>query len=362
MNKTFFLRIEFIFALGIISIGIFGFVLFGFASSSLTKNVAGKILLDVENNGEAWYVHPTMQERYFLGNPDDAYEIMRLMGLGISTENLNKIPLSAESFVGDINLRQRLSGRILLQVESRGEAWYIDPVNLQKHFLGSAADAFAVMREFGLGITSDQLQQIPNGGIVQPIKTIDTPFVAQAPFAEWEDLRQQEGCEEASVLMAMHWVQGKTSIDGQMAKDAIIDMSEQQRTVYGTYIDTSAQDTVDRLFKRYYNYHNVEVEYAITLADIRSELMKGNLVIVPINGKSIQNPYFRAGGPQRHMIVIIGFDWQTGEFITHEPGTKRGENYRYSSERLGASLRDYPSGNYIPIPENSPSAMIIVEK
>lgn len=347
--------------MGILSLGIFGLVLFSFASSDLTRNVAGKILLDVQRNGEAWYVHPVTMERYYLGTPEDAYKLMRVLGLGISNQHLETIPKPGQAFVGDRALRERLSGRILLQVQSHGEAWYVDPQNLQRHYLGSARDAFAVMREFGLGITHEQLQQIPDGGEVAASSKQTIPFTAQAPFAEWDDLRQQEGCEEASALMAMHWVYG-TEISLEYARQEIVTMSDKQKLRYGTFVDTSAKDTIDRIFKDYFNYHDLELQYDISPSDIRNALAKGHLVIVPVNGKTLRNPYFRAGGPQRHMIVIVGFDWATGEFITHEPGTKRGENYRYSYEIMRQSLRDYPSGNYVPIPENSPTAMIVVKK
>jgi len=40
-----------------------------------------------------------------------------------------------------------LAGRILLQVEQRGEAWYVDPVDLQRYFLGSPDDAFNLMQK-----------------------------------------------------------------------------------------------------------------------------------------------------------------------------------------------------------------------
>jgi hypothetical protein len=62
------------------------------------------------------------------------------------------------------------------------------------------------------------------------------------------------------------------------------------------------------------------------------------------------------------MLVVTGFDWATAEFITNEPGTKRGKDYRYDYETIQTSLRDYPSGNYVPIPEDAPSAMIIIKK
>jgi len=53
--------------------------------------VSGKILLDVEKNGEAYYIYPKDKKAYYLGRPDDAFNIMRNLGLGITNDNLNKI-------------------------------------------------------------------------------------------------------------------------------------------------------------------------------------------------------------------------------------------------------------------------------
>ena len=51
----------------------------------------GKIFLQVERNGEAWYVNPTDGKRYFLGRPTDAFQVMRNLGLGISNNNFDKL-------------------------------------------------------------------------------------------------------------------------------------------------------------------------------------------------------------------------------------------------------------------------------
>ena len=58
------------------------------------------------------------------------------------------------------SLAERLSGRILLQVEEKGEAYYINPVDLKMYFLDRPADAFVIMRNFGLGITNNDLNKI----------------------------------------------------------------------------------------------------------------------------------------------------------------------------------------------------------
>ena len=60
----------------------------------------------------------------------------------------------------NLTLAKRLAGRILLQVQSKGEAWYVNPVTLKRHYLGRPADAFKIMREQGLGITNKDLTSI----------------------------------------------------------------------------------------------------------------------------------------------------------------------------------------------------------
>jgi hypothetical protein len=47
--------------------------------------------LQVEKNGEAWYINPNDLKRYFLGRPTDAFNIMRTLGLGISNANFDNL-------------------------------------------------------------------------------------------------------------------------------------------------------------------------------------------------------------------------------------------------------------------------------
>jgi hypothetical protein len=56
------------------------------------KQVAGRILLDVEDSGKAYYINPMDLKAYYLGRPDDAFAVMRKLGLGISNANIDKIP------------------------------------------------------------------------------------------------------------------------------------------------------------------------------------------------------------------------------------------------------------------------------
>ncbi|MBI4281795.1 hypothetical protein HY625_03170 [Candidatus Uhrbacteria bacterium] len=111
--------------------------------------------------GEAWYVAPATHERWYLGRPDDAFAVMRRLGLGITNANLSKIPRADSSDLGSSSLMTRLSGRILLQVEAHGEAWYVYPKDGHRYFLGRPDDAFKLMRHLGLGITDANLAVIP---------------------------------------------------------------------------------------------------------------------------------------------------------------------------------------------------------
>ena len=55
----------------------------------------------------------------------------------------------------DKELSERLKGEILLQVESQGEAWYLNPTDNKRYYLGRPADAFGIMRELSIGISNE---------------------------------------------------------------------------------------------------------------------------------------------------------------------------------------------------------------
>lgn len=186
------------------------------------------------------------------------------------------------------------------------------------------------------------------------------PFTPQAPLAEWEDSRQQDGCEEASALMAVYWARGKT-LTAKTAKEQILKMADYQEKKYGSYIDTSAIDTAERLIAGYFGYKNVKVVYDMGIERMVDELEKGNIIIVPTNGQKLYNPFYNPPGPERHNLLLKGFDYNTDEFITNDPGTKRGEDYRYSQKILYNAIVDYPTGDHEPIIEVR-KAMIVVGK
>ncbi len=174
-------------------------------NEQLLPKVTGHIILKVEDKGEAYYVNPKTKTAYFLGRPKDAFDVMKSNGIGITNDNLNKIPIGITEYSGqdsdgdglsdlledaigtnknnidtdgdgfndkeelqsghnpsslsdietDNNLINRLRGQIVLQIESHGEAWYINPNDGKRYYLGRPTDAFNIMRKLGLGISND---------------------------------------------------------------------------------------------------------------------------------------------------------------------------------------------------------------
>ncbi|HRH32607.1 MAG TPA: C39 family peptidase [bacterium] len=186
------------------------------------------------------------------------------------------------------------------------------------------------------------------------------PFVVQAPMGDWDDERQQDGCEEASALMAMGWVNEKKFSKDEALKE-ILAISNFEQKSHGEFRDISLNDSRDWIFKEYFKYNNIEVKMNITASDIIKALHDGGVVILPMNGQKLGNPYFSGAGPERHMLLVRGYDPIKKQFITNDPGTKRGENYRYSESTIMNSILVYPTGYHEPTDE-SLKGMIVVKK
>ena len=207
-------------------------------------------------------------------------------------------------------------------------------------------------------ITVDVEKVVVEPVIPQGLIEHQVPFTPQAPLGEWFDPRQQYGCEEALSVMAMHWVKGE-SISLLEAREEILAISDFQQENYGMFEDTSISDTETRIFRDYYGYEYTKVRTGISVEDIKEELYRGNVILVPINGRTIQNPYYTAPGPLRHMIMVIGYDPKTRTFTTNDPGTKNGANFFYGEDVLAASLQNYETGLNEPIQDNPPEMLVI---
>jgi hypothetical protein len=132
------------------------------SDAMLLSRLKGYILLQVQQHGEAWYVYPDFGKRYYMKDGPTAYQMMRSFGLGITNADLTKLK------AGNATLVSRLKGKIVLQVQAHGEAYYIHPKDGRTHYLKDGAEAYRIMRELSLGITDADLSKLATDTI--PIK------------------------------------------------------------------------------------------------------------------------------------------------------------------------------------------------
>jgi Developmentally Regulated MAPK Interacting Protein. len=158
---------------------------------NLSKKLSGKILLQVQSGGGAYYVDPKTYKKYSL----TAVNIKNVIvgrGVGITNADINKIPVALDSLAtmnatqdsdkdgypdktelqngytpngaGKLKINTAFAtkqkGKILIQTQNHGEAWYVNPANGKRYFLGTAANALYVLRNLGLGITDANISKI----------------------------------------------------------------------------------------------------------------------------------------------------------------------------------------------------------
>ena len=137
------------------------------ADPIFTDKVKGKIFIQTEGRGEAWYVSPKNGKKYPLGKPADAFATIKKLGMGISNADLAKIPRNGTKDKGNQAMMNRLKGKILIQVQSKGEAWYVHPITGKRYFLGRPADAFKLIKSLGIGINNANLNKVSTGLVVK---------------------------------------------------------------------------------------------------------------------------------------------------------------------------------------------------
>ena len=168
---------------------------------------------------------------------------------------------------------------------------------------------------------------------------LDVPFQVQAPNANWDPVHE-EACEEASLLMVYHFIKKIRITDGDIEINNILDYEKTNK--YGPSITLNA---LSDIASSYYKLNYGTVHINISIVDIKNELANGNPVIVGAAGKILPNPNFRDGGPIYHMLVIKGYD--KDGFITNDPGTRLGNNFRYNYDDLFNSIHDWNSANIL---------------
>jgi uncharacterized protein YvpB len=181
-----------------------------------------------------------------------------------------------------------------------------------------------------------------NSGSISGSASLNVPFLAQAPFGIWDPLHE-DACEEASLIMVEHFLNkdnNPTPASGDVEIRKMIQYEE--KNGYGISITL---EQLNQVAKDYAGMQTGRIKTNATIDDIKKELDDGRPVIVPAAGKILPNPNFRNGGPLYHMLVVKGYD--KNGFITNDPGTRKGEGFRYTFNALYNAIHDWNGGDVL---------------
>lgn len=179
---------------------------------------------------------------------------------------------------------------------------------------------------------------------------LSVPFTSQAPEKNW-DQPWQDACEEAAILMLDAYYKNY-SISPLFARDELQRQVDWQ-TAQGW---GGSIDIVDvQAATAWYTNESASAYRIVRYPDVdqlKQFLAAGDPILAVADGRVLPNPHFSGEGPLYHALVITGYDDETGEFITNDPGTQHGEDFRYAYSDLLNSLRDWNGGdvaNGIPV-------------
>lgn len=238
-------------------------------------------------------------------------------------------------------------GFLVLVMAGEGYLYY-KSVRFQKEPVPVAVDSAEIRKEESLvaGEVLSEAEEVEEGDeiVTDDLSEMDLPaelnlkavFYAQAPFANW-DLPWQEACEEASVLLVANEYFGHNWSRSDF-NDEILKLMDWQNERFGDYKHTNVDQTA-KMLTDYLGLKTVIHENP-TFEDVQRVLARGNFIVMTFAGKKLGNPNYRNGGPLYHAILVKGY--KEGEkIITHDVGTRNGEDYVYSWSVVENALHDY---------------------
>lgn len=286
------------------------------------------------NDGSLWYVFPLRRTRLRLDGALDPLTVVRRVAVGMSNANLGRLPLPSSVEAGEQTFRPRWSGFFLVQVQDRGQLWYVDPLTQQRLEVNTS-NAIDWMRSVAATVDAATLDQLPTE------RNLTVPFTPQAPRGRW-DKDHSEFCEEASVLMVSRYLRGRTIRSANDAEAELQRVKRWELKNLGYHYDTSAAATA-RILREAFKL-NTQLALDPSASYLREIIDTGHPVIVPVDGRQLRNPFFRRPWPDYHMVVVKGYTTD-GRFIVHEPGTRRGRDYLYRERTLLRAMHDYNNGD-----------------
>ncbi len=170
---------------------------------------------------------------------------------------------------------------------------------------------------------------------------LEVPYVNEAPDGNFTG-PWKNACEEASIAMVEKYYLGEKSVSIIEAKNFMQILFNVEDQLWGFNANSDTIRTAEIINK--YSSYGAVIKTNPTIQDIKNELDQKRPVITPNYGFGLQNPNipFAGTGSSYHMIVIIGYNDETREFIVNDSGDiKDGAGYRYDYDLFMNTVHDY---------------------
>jgi len=170
---------------------------------------------------------------------------------------------------------------------------------------------------------------------------LNVPFFSQAPDGDWS-MPWQEACEEASSVLAWHYVTDQP-LDKETFKKEVLALVDWQKEHFGGYEHSDIEQTALMIKSYFLDASSKQVDMVLvedpTVDELKDLTANGYVIIAPFAGRQLGNPFYSGEGPLYHMLIIKGYDEE--HFITNDVGTKRGENFIYPYQTVMSAMHDW---------------------
>ncbi len=174
-------------------------------------------------------------------------------------------------------------------------------------------------------------------------KKIDVPFTSQAPAGNWSE-PWENACEETSIYMVSSFYQNDP-IKRDEAVKRIKEILAVKNKDFKVSEDESLE-TIAALIKTLNMPWTTKLVINPTAQDLKTELAQNHPIIVPVFAPSLWSATFKGDGPDYHVMVLLGYDDHTGEFIVNDPGTSAGQGKRFPYDKFMNAIHDLNQTNY----------------
>lgn len=131
-------------------------------NSFVDRYLGTMILEDDIFQKKLYYLDPVTKQKYFI-NPDGGVrQLLEKFGKVSNNQVLNRIAINGEQKNFDLNYAKKLSGQILINANKNGEAWYIDPLTLNRYYISTNSDGYQTIETLALALPADKINIVEN--------------------------------------------------------------------------------------------------------------------------------------------------------------------------------------------------------